>query len=81
MERLLLLAVLAERDDAVQLLVVLTTYFTAELVHFILGGNRYRHNVECSCIFNRVLTTLFILHTEGEVEHVHSQTSNRKVYN
>lgn len=45
MERLLLLAVLAEGDDAVQLLVVLTTYLTAELVHFILGGKIHTHTM------------------------------------
>lgn len=40
-QRLLLLTVLAERHNAVQLLVVLTARLTAELVHLILNTHTF----------------------------------------
>lgn len=42
MERLLFLAVLAERHNAVQLLVVLAAGLAAELVDFILRRHMFR---------------------------------------
>lgn len=43
MQRLLLLTVLAERHDAVELLVVLTARLTAELVDFVLDNETHTH--------------------------------------
>lgn len=42
-QRLLLLAELAERHDAVELLVVLAARLAAELVDFVLGGKEGIH--------------------------------------
>lgn len=44
MQRLLLLTVLAERHDAVELLVVLTARLTAELVDFVLDNETHTHS-------------------------------------
>lgn len=45
MQRLLLLTVLAERHDAMELLVVLTTRLTAELVDFVLDNETHTHHL------------------------------------